>query len=105
MVQKSLQSAINTTVVSYGQTGAGKTFTLLGVKEAPGFIPCVFRDLFILGGQQDYRYTFRISYTEIYNENLIDLLSPANKNLKIMNGTDWGCEVSAITKETVKTFQ
>jgi len=60
--------------VAYGQTCSGKTYTLLGVNEMPGVIPCIFRNLWSYGDRKYHKYDLKISYTEIYNEKLIDLL-------------------------------
>jgi hypothetical protein len=76
VIEKSLKSSVNSTIVAYGQTCSGKTYTLLGIREVPGLIPCILRDLFNGSYQGNYRYAFKISYTEIYNEKLNDLLNP-----------------------------
>ena len=62
MVKNSLESEVDTTIVAYGQTCAGKTYTLLGVRNAPGFIPCVLKDIFSISKQEKHRYSFRVSY-------------------------------------------
>ncbi|KAI5188711.1 kinesin family member 22 [Nematocida sp. AWRm77] len=73
---------INTTVMAYGATGSGKTHTMLGSASAPGIIPRLVDSLF-----GKYAETFSIlfeisisvSYMEIYNEKVYDLLSSEQK--------------------------
>jgi hypothetical protein len=64
---ESYHSANNVSIMAYGQTCSGKTHTILGVKEAPGLIPCVLRDLFQLKQEKDRKCSLKISYIEIYN--------------------------------------
>lgn len=71
--------------MAYGQTCSGKTHTILGIKEAPGIIPCVLRDLFVIKNEKERKCSFKISYVEIYNEKLYDLLETKEKsNIKIV---------------------
>ncbi len=69
----------NGTVLCYGQTGAGKTFTMTGATEnyeQRGLIPRTIQHLFKeIQNRQDRSYTVRIGYLEIYNEQLFDLLA------------------------------
>lgn len=69
----------NGTVLCYGQTGAGKTFTMTGATEnyeQRGLIPRTIQHLFKeIQNRQDRSYTIRIGYLEIYNEQLFDLLA------------------------------
>ncbi|RLU25689.1 hypothetical protein DMN91_001846 [Ooceraea biroi] len=84
----------NCTVFAYGQTGTGKTFTMEGVSNDPtlhwqsdttaGIIPRALSHLFdelrLLEVQE---YTVRVSFLELYNEELFDLLSPNDDASKI----------------------
>ncbi len=70
--------------MAYGQTCSGKTHTILGVKEAPGIIPCVLRDLFLLKQEKDRKCSLKVSYNEIYNEKISDLLDLKDKNIKVI---------------------
>ncbi len=69
----------NGTVMCYGQTGAGKTFSMTGATEnyqQRGIIPRSIQHLFKeINNHQDRTFSVRIGYLEIYNEQLIDLLS------------------------------
>ncbi|XP_072756938.1 kinesin-like protein Klp61F isoform X1 [Anoplolepis gracilipes] len=84
----------NCTVFAYGQTGTGKTFTMEGVSNDPtlhwqsdttaGIIPRALSHLFDeLRMLEVQEYTVRVSFLELYNEELFDLLSPNNDASKI----------------------
>ncbi|KRH92630.1 Kinesin-like protein [Pseudoloma neurophilia] len=64
------------TVFAYGQTGSGKTYTMTGQKDDPGIIRQVLSHIF---QRTDSFSEGQISYFEIYNENIIDLINPENK--------------------------
>ncbi|KAL0132744.1 hypothetical protein PUN28_000465 [Cardiocondyla obscurior] len=84
----------NCTVFAYGQTGTGKTFTMEGVSNDPtlhwqsdttaGIIPRALSHLFDeLRMLESQEYTVRVSFLELYNEELFDLLSPNDDASKI----------------------
>ena len=65
----------NSTVFAYGATGAGKTYTMLGNTEKPGIMFQTMRELFNVQEQYtDRQYTMKISFLEIYNETIRDLI-------------------------------
>nr|XP_034173389.1 kinesin-like protein Klp61F [Osmia lignaria]XP_034173390.1 kinesin-like protein Klp61F [Osmia lignaria] len=84
----------NCTVFAYGQTGTGKTFTMEGIDNDPslhwqqdtpaGIIPRALSHLFdelrVLEVQE---YSIRVSFLELYNEEIFDLLSPSDEAAKI----------------------
>ncbi|XP_078206799.1 kinesin-like protein KIF9 isoform X19 [Callithrix jacchus] len=69
----------NGTIMCYGQTGAGKTYTMTGATENykhRGILPRALQQVFrMIEERPTYAITVRVSYLEIYNENLFDLLS------------------------------
>ncbi|KAG5420621.1 CIN8 [Candida metapsilosis] len=85
---------VNVTILAYGQTGTGKTYTMCGfnsnnkmdelpLPEVAGIIP---RTLFELFEKLEYMgadYMVKVSYLEIYNEELTDLLSNHNRKLRV----------------------
>ncbi|EYC35859.1 hypothetical protein Y032_0968g3243 [Ancylostoma ceylanicum] len=90
----------NGTIFAYGQTGTGKTFTMTGDLERPelqGIIPNSFAHIFdhIAKCQQDTTFLVRVSYLEIYNEELRDLLAKDGHgaNLEIKEKADVGVYV------------
>ncbi|XP_027193452.1 kinesin-like protein KIN-8A isoform X2 [Cicer arietinum] len=68
----------NGTVFCYGATGAGKTYTMLGTVESPGVMVLAINDLFgkIKTRSCDGNYAVHLSYLEVYNETVRDLISP-----------------------------
>eukprot|EP01028_Stygiella_incarcerata_P008109 TRINITY_DN3446_c0_g1_i1.p1 TRINITY_DN3446_c0_g1~~TRINITY_DN3446_c0_g1_i1.p1 ORF type:complete len:836 (+),score=260.83 TRINITY_DN3446_c0_g1_i1:145-2508(+) len=80
-VVKSVLEGYNGTIMCYGQTGAGKTFTMTGGLtnyKYRGIIPRAISHIFReVSSRPEQAITVRISYLEIYNEMLYDLLSPA----------------------------
>lgn len=58
----------------YGQTTSGKTYTMLGTAEQPGVLPCALRDVFRHIEQAPFQFRVWVSYLEIYNESIHDLL-------------------------------
>lgn len=66
------------TVFAYGMTGTGKTFSMQGTASSPGVIPLAIADIFSYIRETPHReFLLRVSYLEIYNEKIHDLLTPA----------------------------
>ena len=64
----------NASVFAYGQTGSGKTYTMLGTEEERGLIPRLCEGIFKHECLQTWNVT--VSFFEIYNEQVVDLLNP-----------------------------
>lgn len=80
-----LLDGINCSIFAYGATGAGKTFTMLGTYECPGVIPRTMNELYarIEAIKEDWTCQVEISYLEIYNESVRDLLNPQSGQLAV----------------------
>lgn len=89
-------SGYNCTIFAYGQTGTGKTYTMAGGSETnvteatswkeekhAGIIPRTLSYLFDELRVQQIEYTVRVSYLELYNEEIFDLLSPPEDATKL----------------------
>lgn len=81
-------SGYNGTVFAYGQTSSGKTHTMEGVFGDPdlqGVIPRIVQDVFthIFSMDENLEFTIKVSYYEIYNEKIRDLLDVTKTNLSI----------------------
>ncbi|SGY81960.1 BQ5605_C009g05537 [Microbotryum silenes-dioicae] len=71
-------------IFAYGQTASGKTFTLSGNAANPGIIPQAVSEIFAyIRDHPDQEFLLRVSYLEIYNETLKDLLAPETGPLKV----------------------
>ena len=81
---ESVLEGYNGTIFAYGQTGCGKTHTMIGVKgdkTQRGIIPNAFDHIFgYFDDSQNMKKKFliRCSYLEIYNEQVRDLLAKKN---------------------------
>ncbi|CAM9530118.1 unnamed protein product, partial [Laminaria digitata] len=83
----SVVRGLNGTIFAYGQTSSGKTFTMQGDGEntkTPGIVQMAARDLFDLMGESQNRvFLMRVSYLEIYQEEIRDLLNPSPQRLQV----------------------
>ena len=74
----------NGTIFAYGQTGTGKTFTMEGVLDQPdlkGIIPRTIESIFnSINSMSNQQFLVQVSFVEIYNEEVRDLLSKNVKN-------------------------
>ncbi|XP_053884844.1 centromere-associated protein E [Malaclemys terrapin pileata] len=78
---KSAVQGYNGTVFAYGQTASGKTYTMMGNDKSMGIIPKAVQDVFkIICANPDREFLLRVSYMEIYNETITDLLCDSRKN-------------------------
>jgi len=88
---KAFFEGYNATVLAYGQTGSGKTYTMGTVKEHPhsdnliGVLPRFAKDLFqyvSAAENEDKDFNLRVSFLEIHNEEIHDLLNPCEEGLE-----------------------
>lgn len=83
-VVTSATDGINGVIFAYGQTAAGKTYTMLGTQSDPGVTRRSIAEVFrLISASPNRQFLLRASYIEIYNEVIRDLLVPDNDNLKI----------------------
>ena len=107
---ESVIEGYNGTIFAYGQTGCGKTHTMLGIKEDPeqkGIIPHAFDHIFgfIDEKEGNTKFLVRASYLEIYNEEIRDLLSNKGKaKLNLSESKDKGVFVKNLTMIIVKSI-
>ncbi|XP_046892998.1 kinesin-like protein KIF1A [Hypomesus transpacificus] len=101
----------NVCIFAYGQTGAGKSYTMMGrqEKDQEGIIPLLCEDLFtkINGCNTDNNlsYSVEVSYMEIYCERVRDLLNPKNKgNLRVREHPLLGPYVEDLSKLAVTSY-
>ncbi|CAG07659.1 unnamed protein product [Tetraodon nigroviridis] len=101
----------NVCIFAYGQTGAGKSYTMMGrqEKDQQGIIPLLCEDLFtkINQGNNDnsMSYSVEVSYMEIYCERVRDLLNPKNKgNLRVREHPLMGPYVEDLSKLAVTSY-
>ena len=101
----------NGTVFAYGQTGAGKSYTMMGSdvddEEGRGVTPRIVEQIFssILSSPGTIEYTVRVSYMEIYMERIRDLLAPHNDNLPVHEEKNRGVYVKGLLEIYVSSVQ
>jgi kinesin family protein 18/19 len=79
-----VMEGFNATVFAYGATGSGKTHTMLGTASSPGLMPSTLKELWhAISTRTDRVYTVTVSYVEIYNENIRDLLTATDEYLDL----------------------
>ncbi|KAJ6804908.1 putative 125 kDa kinesin-related protein [Iris pallida] len=110
----------NCTIFAYGQTGTGKTYTMEGGRlskdgrfpDDAGVIPRALRRVFEILDAQNAEYTMKVSFLELYNEELTDLLAPPDqesrhsddrpkKPIALMEDGKGGVLVRGLEEETV----
>uniref|UniRef100_A0A3Q1MQT9 Kinesin-like protein n=1 Tax=Bos taurus TaxID=9913 RepID=A0A3Q1MQT9_BOVIN len=93
-------SGYNATVFAYGPTGCGKTYTMLGTDHEPGIYVRTLNDLFraIEETSDDMEYEVSMSYLEIYNEMIRDLLNPSLGYLELREDSKGVIQVAGITE-------
>jgi len=103
------------TVFAYGMTGTGKTFSMQGTTSSPGVIPLAITDIFSYIRETPSReFLLRVSYLEIYNEKIHDLLSapttsvvgpgvPQQEEIKLREDSKRGVYASPLKEEIVQS--
>ncbi|KAL8731754.1 MAG: hypothetical protein Q9166_003201 [cf. Caloplaca sp. 2 TL-2023] len=103
------------TIFAYGMTGTGKTFSMQGTASSPGVIPLAIADIFSYIRETPHReFLLRVSYLEIYNEKIHDLLSPAgsggtglgspqSEEIKLREDSRRGVYASPLKEEIVQS--
>ncbi|XP_027807531.2 kinesin-like protein KIF1A isoform X13 [Marmota flaviventris] len=100
----------NVCIFAYGQTGAGKSYTMMGKqeKDQQGIIPQLCEDLFSRindTSNDNMSYSVEVSYMEIYCERVRDLLNPKNKgNLRVREHPLMGPYVEDLSKLAVTSY-
>ncbi|XP_010569801.1 PREDICTED: kinesin-like protein KIF1C [Haliaeetus leucocephalus] len=101
----------NVCVLAYGQTGAGKSYTMMGRQEAgqQGIIPQLCEDLFTRvsrEGSPDLTFSVEVSYMEIYCERVRDLLNPKSRGgLRVREHPLMGPYVQDLSRLAVTSFE
>ena len=108
----------NGTIFAYGQTGSGKSFSMMGDTESKGIIPQLNEDLFeklarklemleAAAVESDSNAKTKcmvtVSFLEVYNEEIKDLLNPSDKKLKIHENPKLGIYVEDLCELVSRT--
>lgn len=98
----SMLQGFNSTIIAYGQTGTGKTFTMEG-----GILPRSANEIFqyINLNKMNFDFAIKVSYLQVYNETIQDLLTPDKSNLMIREDKKRGVFVEGLSEWTVRSIE
>ncbi|PVH16884.1 uncharacterized protein CXQ87_004441 [Candidozyma duobushaemuli] len=113
LVNKFLHEGYNSTLFAYGMTGSGKTYSMRGDDHDPGFVRLAIDDIFtkIDSPNSGCSYALSVTYLEIYNEKIVDLLANggtamgSHAELKIRDDPDYGVKIMGVCSPTVSSKQ
>lgn len=103
-------AGFNACIVAYGQTGSGKSYSMMGYGADKGIIPLTCLELFARveekkAADPNINFTVEVSYIEIYNEKVRDLLNPKNSgNLRVREHPSLGPYVEDLSKLVVNNY-
>ncbi|XP_060106089.1 kinesin-like protein KIF13B isoform X2 [Heteronotia binoei] len=100
----------NACIFAYGQTGSGKSYTMMGTADQPGLIPRLCSTLFERAQREENEeqsFKVEVSYMEIYNEKVRDLLDPkgSRQSLKVREHSVYGPYVDGLSKLAVASYK
>uniref|UniRef100_A0A3Q1EFD8 Kinesin family member 13Bb n=1 Tax=Acanthochromis polyacanthus TaxID=80966 RepID=A0A3Q1EFD8_9TELE len=100
----------NACIFAYGQTGSGKSYTMMGSAEQPGLIPRLSSSLFsrtVQEAREGESFTVEVSYMEIYNEKVRDLLDPkgSRQALRVREHKVLGPYVDGLSRLAVASYK
>lgn len=108
-VVDSVIKGYNGTIFAYGQTGTGKTFTMVGEFQDEmkrGIIPRSFEYLLnSIKHERDFKYNISISFVQIYLETIMDLLEPLNENIRIREDPELGVYLEGVEWVKISNLQ
>ncbi|KAA1465952.1 kinesin-like protein [Dentipellis sp. KUC8613] len=103
-------AGFNACILAYGQTGSGKSYSMMGYGPDKGIIPQTCSELFVRvedkkAKDANLNFTVEVSYIEIYNEKVRDLLNPKNTgNLRVREHPSLGPYVEDLSKLVVNSY-
>ncbi|KAG5639336.1 hypothetical protein H0H81_004057 [Sphagnurus paluster] len=103
-------AGFNACILAYGQTGSGKSYSMMGYGADKGIIPLTCQELFDRveskrAADSNLSFTVEVSYIEIYNEKVRDLLNPKNTgNLRVREHPSLGPYVEDLSKLVVNSY-
>ncbi|MED6220466.1 hypothetical protein PIB30_045101 [Stylosanthes scabra] len=118
---RSALAGYNTSILSYGQSGSGKTYTMWGppssIVEEPlsqsqqGIVPRIFRMLFTelerekrMSDRKQFNYQCRCSFVEICNDQIKNLLNPIQQNLEVKEDSKSALYIENLIEEYVTGY-
>ena len=105
IVASGILDGFNATVFAYGATGAGKTYTMVGNEANPGVMTMTIADLFALmeADEKEVDYRVTVSYIELYNELIHDLLVSNSDELELREDSQGNSVVCGATRLEIQS--
>ena len=98
-----LLKGINSSIICYGQTGTGKTYTMTNLKNnSKGILPRAIDDLYKKINETKNEFIIKVSYLQIYNKKINDLLIPERKSLNIRENNKKGVYIEGLSNWVAK---
>ncbi|KAA6395402.1 MAG: putative kinesin motor domain protein [Streblomastix strix] len=101
-------SGVNVSIFAYGQSSAGKTYTVLGGEnEHSGLLPRIVAGIFdrIQGFGEDQQVSVVFTYVELYNEQIRDLINKNNENLIIRESIEKGIYIQGVSEHILDSTE
>lgn len=101
----SFYDGYNVSILAYGQTASGKTYTMKGANNHYGIIPLTLNHIFEHLKDGALTTSVKVSYFEIYNEQIIDLLAtePSQKGLELREDDRKRLIIQGLQEEQIKS--
>ena len=100
----SAMKGFNVTVLAYGQTASGKTYTMMGSPTELGILQLAVDRIFtVIENSPEREFLLRCSYIEIYNETIQDLLSSSQQKLKVQELAEGNVVVQNLIEKNINT--
>lgn len=103
----SVMEGVNATVFAYGPTGAGKTYTMTGTPSEPGVMVLALQQMFqqIEENKEEVLYKVSMSYIEVYNEQIRDLVAPHKGVLDLREDPLRGSCVAGVSEHVAESTE
>ncbi|KAM4632424.1 uncharacterized protein O3C94_018928 [Discoglossus pictus] len=104
-VLENVSQGYNSCILSYKQTGSGKPFTLMGTDGQPGLIPGICSSLLNKDLYKPKSFQVEVSYMDIWNDEVTDLLQPRGDMMAPSDDQMWGSNVMGVSQYAVSDFE